>query len=410
MVKKQKPDVFLDTNFVISDDGTSDGRLSAYDFKDKSVYITEPVERETKHLISIGKQRVFNVQHKTLTFEDLFNLYPMTCPLYYKYIADAANPAVVWSETLWLEMITYLKRGDPDRYSGLFDEIRKSHVKYMDIEDEEIKKHIPSPTDWQKKLKTLKRKHFKKKKKDAFSNKNFLNDARTISLIQLHSFFNKKDVDILTADSDFLQLMFNWISANVQEIVFKYMILDKLSRQDLVDLQLRNKKLTIYIDFEEASTHYKRYLESIFRTNRVKGDIRTNIKFWDVTEQKFYSFDFYFNESIRQLFMASHGNCHCPFTKNDFMGAWIGYIFWPPLPGEKTIKLRVKKKAIIHRYTKVSVKVHEQICVYAKYERSNNPNHFVGFVKLRYFDWLISEIMFFLRSLKLRFIDKFMYK
>ena len=366
----------FDTNMVISN-SKKDLRHIKLMTLNNNYWITETISDEVNDFLSREKYRLIQKRKlETISFSELRNKYPNVCPLYYNYISAMHNPAIVWGENFGAEMAVraLIKNGLlNDEEDKINTKTINRLVRKRDSEKDKLLKLLGKSS-----ILNLSKKRNAIRKSD----KNYFNDLKSLSLSLLYCLQEKKNVTFITSDSDFLNIIFDMFSTIIQQSTFDYEILPQLTNE--IKLKILNGKThSFFLNSFEFKKHMDKYTGDAFSDNWKKDYLIFNIKYWDIKEQKYTKLEFRFNETMRQLFLNSHGNLECPFVKNNDCGSWIHYRYWwPPnsIHNINILKVMIRVKNIINKENiRVNNNIHKTICKYPQQDASNQLINFSQF-------------------------------
>ncbi len=369
----------FDTNMIVADKNI-DNRYKKLFTINRNYWATETTFKESNILISDkGYKRILNRKIKKLSFGTLREYYPNTCPLYYNYITAMHNPAIVWGENFSAELIikSLIKNGILTKKEDKINRVVTSelrHKKYKEEENDDILKLLRKTN-----INNLSKKRNAIRKND----KNYFNDLKSLALSLLYCLQRKRNVTFVTSDSDFLNLIFDIFSEITQQSTFKVKILPLLDNDKKRDL-MNKKKHTFFINSFEFTKYMTNYINEAFADNWKKDFIIFKIKYWDIPTKKYTTLEFRFDNTMRLIFLNSHGNLFCPCVKNNENGNWTAYMYWwPPssIHNIDILKVAVRaKNGIIKQDTFVKDAVHTKYCRYPKEDSRGNTKFFSSFI------------------------------
>ena len=378
-VLKYKQAYIFDTNMLVTRN-KSDKRYLKLFTLNRNYWVTETTFKETNFLILYKKYKyIFDHKFKELSFAKLREYYPNTCPLYYNYISAMHNPAIVWGENFSAELIIRsLIKNEALTEEEL--EIKKrvtgalSSKKYKEKDTDGILRLLREVN-----VKNLNKKRNAIRKDD----KNYFNDLRSLALALLYCLQRKINVTFITSDSDFLNLIFDIFSTVIQQSSFAMQILPRVDDDKKRGL-VKKKSYTFFLDSFDFVKCMENLMTDAFADNWKKDFVIFKIKYWDIPKQKYITLEFRFNETMRHIFLNSHGNLFCPFVKNNENGNWLTYMYWwPPssIHNMHILKVVVRaKNGIIKENTMVRNDIHTAYCRYPQEDTKGNLKFFSNFI------------------------------
>ena len=160
-----------------------------------------------------------------------------------------------------------------------------------------------------------------KKKRNAIRkhDKNYFDDLKSLALALLYCLQRKTNVTFITSDSDFLNLIFDIFETVIQQSSFAKQILPQLDDDKKRDL-IKKKRYTFFLNSFDFVKYMENLMTDAFADNWKKDFVIFKIKYWDIPKQRYITLAFRFNETMRHIFLNSHGNFFCPFAKNIDLG------------------------------------------------------------------------------------------
>ncbi|MCF7831746.1 MAG: hypothetical protein K9M36_02590 [Candidatus Pacebacteria bacterium] len=345
----------------------------------RNYWATETSFRESNIFISEkGYKRILKRNIKKLSFGTLREYYPNTCPLYYNYISAMHNPAIVGGENFAAELIiksliknTTLTKKEEKLNSLIANKLGQS--KHNEKDDNDLMKLLREAN-----VRMLSKKRGAIRKND----ENYFNDIKSLALSLLYCLQRKRNVTFVTSDSDFLNLVFDLFSTVIQESTFNVKIIPLLDDDKKQGL-MNKKRYTFFLDSFEFIEYMEKYMADIFADNWKKDFLIFKIKYWDILTQKYHTLEFRFDDTMRQIFLNSHGTRFCPCAKNNENSNWIRYMYWwPPnsIHNEQVLKVVVEaKNGIIKEDTRITDTNHTEYCRYPQEDNKGNLNFFSNF-------------------------------
>lgn len=368
----------FDTNMIITHDKV-DNRYKKLITINRNYWATETTIKEADTLISDKKyKRILDRKVKELSFGTLREYYPNTCPLYYNYISAMHNPAIVWGENFSAELIvkSLIKNGVLTKEEEKINRVVTSDLgqnKYKEEDSDNLLKLLREAN-----ISNLSKKRSAIRKDD----KNYFNDLKSLTLALLYCLQRKRNVTLVTSDSDFLNLIFDIFSTVIQQSTFNVKILPLLDDDKKRDL-MNKKRHTFFLDSFEFVKYMENYMADTFADNWKKDFLIFKVKYWDIPTQKYTTLEFRFDDTMRLVFLNSHGNLFCPCAKNNENGNWLAYMYWwPPnsIHNMRTLKVVARaKNGIIKQDTLVKDAVHTAHCRYPQEDAKGNLKFFSNF-------------------------------
>ena len=368
---------FFDTNMIISN-SSNDKRFTKLFTLNSNYFVTEKINEETDNLLrKIGYRKVLKKNLIIINFDDLRQKSPNLCPVYYNFIVQLHNPAVIKSPDFWANRMnaTLFLNG------SYTEEEKIINNKIMDnLKDFYLKEDLKMNQRKYEKNSSLR---FLKKKRMAIKQKesNYFNDLRSFSLMFLYCLEYKKNVTFVTSDSDAVNLFFNLTSGVAQQYVFKTKILSLITKEEKKDI-VDGKELTIILNPDEIADETALLLKDIYSDIWKKDSFYFKIKFWSIQDKKYYNYYITFNDTTRLFFLNSHGQYNCPCADNHTMGNWLSIRYWYPPASPKEMdkmKVVVSSKAINYKNSNISNSIHNNNCLYVKKDKSNDLAFFCSF-------------------------------
>ena len=190
------------------------------------------------------------------------------------------------------------------------------------------------------------------------------------------------NVTFVTSDSDFLNLIFDIFSTVIQQSTFNTKILSLINDNTKLYL-LKNKRQTFFLDSFEFLKYMQNLMTDAFADNWKKDFLIFKIKYWDISTQKYITLEFRFDETMRNIFLNSHGNLFCPCAKNNENGNWLAFMYWwPPSSVHNLHILKVvvrAKNGIIKENTMIRDDNHSAYCKYPQEDAKGNLKFFSNF-------------------------------
>ncbi len=380
---RYKTSYFFDTNFVITKESEIDSRLKKMYLLSRRFFLTDFVKKEAEEkLQSSNFRRINNADYKTISFNSLYSQDSSICPVYYNFIGTMHNPAVLFSSEFSLQL--------------LFAKIIKKRI----FTSEENKLHTTIMTKLIKKAESnlneggvIKTEHERvmdeanirslKKRKDGLrgKNKNYPNDIRNLALVFTYAILFKENVTFITADSDATALFFDWSSALIQQIVFNMKCLEELTKDDRADMRalLQGRKKAYFFDSMELSKFIGGTLQKFYSNRKKYFAPRLSVKYWDKKRQKYFEVSINIDKYVRLNFSHLHGSLNCPSAKNDLMGSFIAYRYWPPTIYNHFVKILPQVKPIYRTSLKMPSSFHDINCLYRRQDLSDDFRGFSNF-------------------------------
>jgi hypothetical protein len=378
-----KNNYFFDTNMVVSN-SVKDKRLFWLFLKNKRRFLTDNINYEIKELLKKEQfRKINNSKFSVVSFNDLRESNPELCPLYYNYILQMNNPAVVYSPEFFVHQATAIllkKRKFTDKEkiaNNLIMDRLKSFTEDLDLSMKDIKgEAMPKSSE----LKF----HRKKRKAIRENDPNYFNDLRSFSLMLLYCLVKRENVTFYTSDSDAKNLFFTLTEAIAYQCALTAEILSLLS-DDVKKHILSGESQTFFVDPLKLAEKRMGFLGDIYSDNWKKRSFMFKIKYWSLEEKRYYSFDMTFNEQTRELFLNATGQYNCPWAQNNKFGSWLSIVyFWPPADGDDLGKMKVvvsKKSFINYMNSYIPSEVHDLNCLYAREDIKNNYSFFSSFIE-----------------------------
>jgi len=347
---KYKSIYFLDTSNIIADKNRKKIGFIFY-IPFINFFITEKVNNEIIEKIKQG-HKVININKiKIIKFDLIREELPDVCPLYYNYISNMYNPAVLDSPLFVLEMLLSekakgkkLSEENEKIYNKIFSMINNGRSKEINIFGEK-------GSNYEKYIDESFYRLIKKKKNSIKKpHHNQQNDCKNLSLALIYCLLKRKNLIYISSDIDNIAYLFNWIEGVAQQSVFKQIILSRFHKLPDHDKKRwsEGKPISIFVNYEdEFKKLFNGYMTDMLSHDWKKTAFHFILKYWDQKEKKFIKYKFSFNNLSRELLLTLHGNCSCPYVKNYDYGNWIKYLYWPLLPHNKYFKILLLKKRII---------------------------------------------------------------
>lgn len=375
---KYKQVYIFDTNMLITNEQVDKRYLKLFTFN-KNYWATETTLDEANSLIYNKKYRkIINHAFKELSFGTLREYYPNTCPLYYNYISAMHNPAIVWGENFVAELIvkSLIKNGVLTKEEEKINKVITSDLSQKKSKNEDTSEILKLLREAN--INNLSKKRGAIRKDD----KNYFNDLKSLALSLLYCLQKKTNVTFVTSDSDFLNLIFDIFSTVIQQSSFNVKILSLLDDDKKREL-LQKKRHTFFLDSFEFVKYMENYMADTFADNWKKDYLIFKIKYWNIPKQQYTTLEFRFDETMRLVFLNSHGNLFCPCVKNNENGSWLSYMYWwPPSSIHNLGILKVMvhaKNGIIKETAQVSDNNHAAYCRYPQEDKKGNLKFFSNF-------------------------------
>lgn len=374
---------FFDTNFFITREPVIDKRLSKLHLLSSHRFMTEHINKETREkLKDVRFRRIDKAKYRVISYNDLYSLESRICPVYYNFIGTMHNPAVLFTSEFILQLL-FAKIIKKRPFSAIENKlhtvvmtrlINQANSKFN--EGGKIKTEFEQVLD-DATIRSL------KKRKDGLrgKNKNYPNDIRNLALIFTYAILFRANVTFVTADSDAIPLFFDWTSSLIQQTVFNVKCLELLSANNDTDKKalLKGKVKAYFFDANEL----RKFIQGTFQrfcSNRKKYFApRVTIKYWDTHRQKYFEVGINIDKYVRTTFLHLHGSLNCPSTRNDLLGCFIAYRYWPPTPHSNVVKILPRLKKIHTQSLPIPPAIHDQNCVYRRRDLSDNFDGFSSF-------------------------------
>lgn len=377
-ILRYKQAYIFDTNMLVTRN-KSDKRYLKLFTLNRNYWVTMATFKEANFLIFHKKYKyIFNHKFKELSFAKLREYYPNTCPLYYNYISAMNNPAIVWGENFSAEFIIrsliknrVLTEEELEINKRVISTLNSE--KYKDEDADEIHRLLREVN-----IRYLDKKRSAIRKDD----KNYFNDLRSLALALLYCLQKKINVTFITSDSDFLSLIFDIFSTVIQQSSFARQILPQLDDDKKRDL-IKKKSHTFFLNSFDFVKYMENLMTDAFSDSWKKDFVNFKIQYWDISKQKYITLEFRFNETMRYIFLNSHGNFFCPFAKNNENGNWLAYMWWPSSSVHDMHILKVvvrAKNGIIKENTMVRNDIHTAYCRYPQEDVKGNLKFFSHFI------------------------------
>jgi len=378
---------FLDTNFVIwKNEEQEDKRYKKIFFIKKNFYITEWIKKEIEEKLSEKKyKKINNHKLKSISFNDLYNKAPI-CPVYHNFLSTMNNPADITSPEFRLQLvfskiIKNLKLTEEEKllYKNGMDKVRERAKSKVEIDGNK-------KTEWDEVMDEAIMKSFKKREDGLMGkNKNYANDIRNLSLIFTYSVIYKRNITILTSDSDTIAYFFNWSSSITQQMVFNIKCLEELNKNEREGMKkiFKKQKETLLFDPYDFIKFQRGTLKKFYADYKKYFSPRLSIKYWDQKRRKYFKIGVNMDNSYRLMLKYLHGTLNCPTAKNDIMGSFLVYKYWwePLLEDMNKFKIIPELKPEIYKESKyIPTHIHDKICLYRRNDLSDNFSAFSTFL------------------------------
>jgi len=371
--------IFLDTNMLIAKEAEIDKRIEKFNKFSGHYFITDAILKEVNDL-SRGLKQIFPYKINNVSFADLRQKFPSTCPVYYNFIFNMYNPANIASPDFPLHLLQSIKlrnrkldKSQSQSYMRLMDRFKKGADNKTNS-----KGQLKSPIAQQMDIGAFQ--YFQKKIKNRNSD-NLLNDYKNISLALLYALLYKKNTVFVTADRDILAIVLTLAESLAQGMSFPYFFLPTLTSKDKRDL-LAGKRITRFIAYDKFEKFYGDLLGDILNPYWKKNHFSFKVRLWDTKRQCFIEdLSINFNNMARQYILNMHGPLCCPFAKNNTHGNWIHCQYWPPpLKSPNVVKILLSRKRTINKRNMFAPDlVHQQYCKYAHDDMSGLLKNYLGF-------------------------------
>lgn len=381
----------FDTNFLIRGlEEPADKRYRKLFFCFSTKLTTETAVEEkdlllaTGNYVDIGYKKI-----EVLSFEDIRKDIPYLCPLYYNYLSWMHNPASFMSDDFHLhsflreDIIDGKKIADRNVLSKLINHLNASR----DVQTKLLEDNPSFDDEWEVMCRAETGAFKKKRTAIKKSDTHYFNDLKFTSLSLFYVLNKNRNITILTADSDFVNLVLTFWDSFTNECAFKAEILEKISKEGITFSENSTK-----INLSAASLYKRKegMLRDAFGDNW-KRDYRIfNLKYWDQSKNKYFNFTFRINEEIRTLLLNAWGNYFCPFARSPEMGNWLGMKWYEPNPKDIVnglngveIKVEIWKKYHWPVCSFVGKEIHEEHCLYPKMDKECNYSFFSQFTEER---------------------------
>ena len=381
---ERKNIIFLDTNMVVSNSELEDSRYNNISFSTENFFLPEKFKEEVEILLSNpGYRRINTSEFTTISFDQIRDISPEMCPVYYNFLIQMNNPAVVDSPNFFHSILEskMLKN----------KKLSKEEQKIMNLVSDKTKERNNAinemfskyGVEWEdnSELRFLKKKRTAIKKSDP----NYFNDIRSISLMLIYCLLKKKSATLLTSDVDLVELFFNLTESISAQSALKFTILPLLTDKHHKIIS-SGSKAEFTIDVKDLTEKRVSIMHDIYSHRENKTDIILfEIKYWSIKEQRYYNYQFYFSEDTRTLFLKSHGALNCLPARNAEYGNWLKFeYFWPPanIDEFKAMKMKVfvfKKPTVNYENREFSNTIHNSNCLYIEEDKKNNYAFFSDF-------------------------------
>ncbi len=379
---KYKSCYFFDTNMVVSN-SKSDKRLTRLFTINKKYFLAENIEKEVTTLLKkTNYRKILRTHTNSISFEDLRDVTPEMCPLYYNFISYMNSPASVLDPHFFISQISdaLLKKKPLTP-----EEVRMKNVVIDDLIRFEKEKAEELKREGLSDITALNdAKYYKKKRKNLKNgDQNYMNDMKNVALALLYCLIYRQNVTIVTADADYAHHFFELTGAVADHWALKTTVLSILSEKKKINI-LSKKPYTFFIKPQE---HARKRMEilSDFYSNHWKRGFAFKIKIWDQKNKKYEELNIIFNEEIRNLFLNATGNFKCPYAQNNTMGSWLNVrYFWPPKNGNfKKMRVSVSKEnMVVYKNKYVPREIHETSCLYSQKDQERDYTFFSSFVEI----------------------------
>lgn len=360
---------FFDTNFFV----LPKERLPRWiPSLNRNYKLTETVAGEIKGKLGEArfKERTAS-RYSIIGFHDLYRISPTACPVYYFYLSAMYNPANIGSEDFYQEWYNsqILKgRNISDASRAAYEKIRRASSSGSQLDP------IGQPKS--ARLKLLEKFHTQtlKKEKESLKDKHpaLMNDIRSLSLALLYALMTRQNVVYYTADGDAVTHFIKWMDSISTQAALRHLIFIRLTRKKKRDL-LRGQRLRFFLDYktflERREGIYRDLVSDFWKEN----GFRFTICYWDRAEKKLLSPVYAtFNKVTTSVLLSLSCGLTCPFAKNDTLGGWLSWRYWPPRKlNDSRIKVYAQKTSIINRKsTIVTPEFHDSACRYRQEDKS----------------------------------------
>ena len=382
----------LDTNFLVRRASeSSDKRYRKNLFHFSTILTTETVIKEKDLLLTTGRYSYIGPSREleVLSFEEIRKDIPYLCPLYYNFLSWMHNPASFMSDDFHLHALLKEDVIDGEKISDrhVWDRLINHFTKSREIRSEELEDNPSLDDEWVVMCKSALGANRKKRKAIKKDDQHYFNDLKLVALSLFYTLDKKRNVTILTADSDFINLVFTLWGSFANEQSFKTEILEKINN-DKISFSGKNVEINL-----NAISLYKKkegLIRDVFADNWKRDYVIFKLKYWDQNRNKYFTFTFRINEVIRALLLNSWGNYFCPFAQDPRMGNWLGFKWYEPHPkdlvnglGGVEVKVEMWKKYRWPVCSYVDKGIHEEVCLYPKMDKECNYGFFSQFAKER---------------------------
>jgi hypothetical protein len=380
---RYKDTYFLDTNFVLSDKKVGDGRWHRLRVLSKRLFVTEPVANEIIQLEQRdGFVRICKRQLHQVSFDSLYMENSAICPVYHNFLATMHNPANIFSPDFALQML-FSKINQKKDLSSIENKLHMVLMtRLIDQATSQINEGGNLKTEHEHVIDEAYIRSIKKRKAGLRGrNVNYPNDLRNLALIYTYALLHKENVTFITSDSDAVAYYFDWTASIIQQICFNMQALIHLAKNEGEGMKalMRNEKHALFLDTDNLRREVQGTLLRFYSNHRKYFSPRLTIKYWDGKRKKFYSVGMNIDEYVRELFIHAHGSLNCPSAKNDTMGCFIAYTYWPPFPPhENAVKLLPRKKPV-YRFSQ-HLPFHNSRCLYRRNDVTGNFGKFRTFL------------------------------
>lgn len=348
--------IFFDTNMHLDGRAMPDDKVIG----DGERWITEATRTELFEILDPSEMQVVEAGYETLYFDDLYRQNPGVCPVYYWYILNVYNPAIIGYRELAEGYFQSRKiKGIPptDEEQKHIDRLGRTDPRGADFDPLGAEK-----TECYRQLEGMDAR-FKKKLKRSLSHPSTssLNDIRSFSLMMYHALTTKKDLILYTGDDDFLPMMLKWIDAASMRILLISEVGSRLNDRVKTELY-RGTPLEFRIDYSEAVRRLQAIFKKLVQTPKNEPAVRFMIRGWDWRNQRLKGdHHLTFNEATANLLSGIHGNLICMGSKNDDYLNWVNITFSIE---SSNIAITVKHKPLVPENVPMPTVVHQCTCRY----------------------------------------------
>lgn len=364
--------IFFDTNMHL------DGRAMPDDtvIGEGERWITEATRAELFEKIAPSEMQVVDEGYKTLYFDDLYLQNPGVCPVYYWYILNVYNPAIIGYRELVEGYFQSRKiKGIPltDEEQKRIDKLGRTDPRGADVDPIGAEK-----TEYYRQLEDMDAR-FKKKLKRSLSHPSAssLNDIRSFSLMMYHALTTKTDLILYTGDDDFLPMMLKWLDAASMRILLINEVGSRLNDRVKTELY-RGTPFEFRIDYNEAGRRLEAIFQKLVQTPKNEPAVRFMVRGWDWRNQRLKGdHHLTFNEETANLLAGMHGNLICKGSKNDDYLNWVNITFSIE---SSNIAIKVKHKHPVPENVPMPTVVHQCTCRYRREDASGEIAKWSDFI------------------------------